>query len=80
MTDNINPPTLEQLAALDGIYIILLEPVSYTHLDVYKRQALDHAEKTRDLVAARTHAQVTVRDKGYTLPPNWLPATRPRES
>ena len=42
--------------------------------------ALDHAEKTHDLVAARTHAQVTVRDKGYTLPPNWLPATRPRES
>ena len=25
MTDNINPPTLEQLAALDGLYIILLE-------------------------------------------------------
>lgn len=42
--------------------------------------ALDHAEKTRDLVAARTHAPVTVKDKGYTLPPNWLPATRPRES
>ena len=42
--------------------------------------ALDHAGRTRDLVAARTHAPVTVRDKGYTLPPNWLPATRPRES
>lgn len=42
--------------------------------------ALDHAEKTRDLVAARTHAPVTVKDKGYTLPLNWLPATRPRES
>ena len=25
MTDNISPPTLEQLAALDGLYIILLE-------------------------------------------------------
>lgn len=42
--------------------------------------ALDHAQKTRDLVAARTHAPVTVRDKGYALPPNWLPSTRPRES
>jgi len=42
--------------------------------------ALDHAEKTRDLVAARTDAPVTVKDKGYTLPPNWLLAIRPRES
>ena len=25
MTDHINPPTLEQLSALDGLYIILLE-------------------------------------------------------
>jgi len=42
--------------------------------------ALDHAKRTRDLVAARTHAPVIVRDKGYTLPPNWLPTIRPRES
>ena len=42
--------------------------------------ALDHAERTRALVAARTGTPVTVRDKGFVLPPNWLPATRPRES
>ncbi len=42
--------------------------------------ALDHAERARDLVAARTGAPVTIRDKGFVLPPNWLPTIRPRES
>jgi hypothetical protein len=42
--------------------------------------ALDHAERTRDLVTTRTRAPVTVVDKGFTLPPNWLLPTRPRES
>jgi hypothetical protein len=40
----------------------------------------DHAERTRALVVARTGAPVTIKDKGLVLPPNWLPATRPRES
>ena len=40
----------------------------------------DHAERTRDLVATRTGVPVTIKDKGFVLPPNWLPATRPRES
>ena len=47
MTDHINPPTLEQLAALDGLYIILLE-LTYNERHVTRAYGVAQTEAAAD--------------------------------
>ena len=41
---NVPYGKLEAIAQVDGVKDVCLEPVSYTHLDVYKRQADSRSE------------------------------------
>ena len=43
LVGNIGSPALSQLSLIKPDDIVVYEPVSYTHLDVYKRQVLDSA-------------------------------------
>lgn len=47
MTDRINPPTLEQLAALDGLYIILLE-LTYNEHHITRAYGVAQTEAAAD--------------------------------
>ena len=47
MTDHINPPTLEQLAAIDGLYIILLE-LTYNENHITKAYGVAQTEAAAD--------------------------------
>ncbi len=47
MTDHINPPTLEQLAALDGLYIILLE-LTYDEHHITRAYGVAQTETAAD--------------------------------
>ena len=47
MSDLINPPTLEQLAALDGLYIILLE-LTYNEHHITKAYGVAQTDAAAD--------------------------------
>ena len=47
MTDHINPPTLEQLAALDGLHIILLE-LTYNEYHITRAYGVAQTQAAAD--------------------------------